>query len=188
MTAALRPRHTLREYLEIERSASLKHEFVAGEVYAMAGGTPEHAALTNATALLLGTQLRGQPCRTYSSDLQIWIEAADVSTYADVTIACDPLVRHPELPSLVTNLRVVVEVLSPSTARYDREQKRLYYQTLESLQEYLLVHQDHRRVEVWRRDGDDWRMTTHDAGDRAPLPSIDAELDVDELYDEAGLP
>lgn len=108
-------------------------------------------------------------------------------TYADAVVVCDPVERDPESPSHVTNPRVVVEVLSPSTQRYDREQKRLYYQQLESLQEYVLVAQDRRHVEVWRRDGDGWAHAAFGPATTASLPSIDFELNVDDLYAAAGV-
>jgi Uma2 family endonuclease len=188
MTTALRPRYTLGEYIDVEDgSIGVKHEYVGGEIYAMSGGSPEHAALTSALAVIIGARLRGTPCRTYSSDLRLAVSGSDVFTYADLTVVCDPLERHPDSPSHVTNPRIVVEVLSPSTERYDREQKRLYYQQIESLQEYVLVAQDRRRVEVWRREGDDWGHTIYEAGAGARLGSIDLELVVDELYDEAGV-
>ena len=188
MRVALRPRYTFVEYLELERmSREVKHEYVEGEIYAMAGGSVEHSALATALVGLLFAHLRGGPCRPHGSDLQLSIRAADVATYADAAVVCEPVERDPESPSHVTNPRVVVEVLSPSTERYDREQKRLYYQQLESLQEYVLIAQDSRRVEVWRRDGEQWVHTVHASGAAATLPSIDFELAVDELYDAAGL-
>lgn len=188
MTTALRPRYTVREYVAIEdASIAVKHEYVSGAIYAMAGGSPEHAALANALAMLIGNHLRGGPCRTYSSDLRIAIERAEVFTYADLTVLCDPIERHPSSPTHVTNPRVVVEVLSASTERYDREQKRLYYQQLESLEEYVLVAQDRRRIEVWRRSDDGWISEAFGVGQTAPLASIGYELAVDELYDEAGV-
>ena len=188
MTTALRPRHTFSDYLDIEeRSGDVKHEYVGGEIFAMAGGSIEHSALATTLSGLLLIHLRGGPCRPYGSDLRIRIEAADVATYADVTVVCDPVERASGSPTHVTNPRVVVEVLRPSTERYDREQKRLYYQTLESLCEYVLVAQDRRRVEVWQRRDTEWHHTIHEPGSRASLPSIGFELDVDELYDTAGL-
>lgn len=188
MTAALRPRYTFVEYIQLERvSREVKHEYVAGEIFAMAGGTVEHAALATALIGLMFNHLRGGPCRAYGSDLQLRIRAAEVATYADVVVVCDPVERDPESSTHVTNPRVVVEVLSPATERYDREQKRLYYQQLDSLREYVLVAQDRRRVEVWQRDGDTWTQRAFEAGSRARLASIDWALDVDELYDAAGV-
>ncbi|HLT35046.1 MAG TPA: Uma2 family endonuclease [Enhygromyxa sp.] len=188
MQAALRPRYTFAEYLEIERrSRDVKHEYVAGEIFAMAGGSVEHAGLANAFANLLFNHLRGGPCRTYGSDLQISIRAAEVATYADVAVLCDPIERDPESPAHVTNPRIIVEVLSPTTERYDREQKRLYYQHLASLREYVLIAQDRRRVEVWCRGEEGWTHSVHQAGESVPLRSIDYSLSVDELYAAAGV-
>ncbi len=188
MTAALRPRYTFAEYLEIERvSREVKHEYVAGEIFAMAGGSVEHSALATALVGLLFAHLRGGACRPHGSDLCISIRAAEVATYADVAVICDPIERDPESPSHVTNPQVVVEVLSPTTERYDREQKRLYYQQLDSLREYVLVAQDRRHVEVWQREGAGWIHSTHAAGETVRLASIDYALDVSALYDAAGL-
>lgn len=102
-------------------------------------------------------------------------------------LVCDPVERDPDSPTHVANPRVIGEVLSPSTEDYDREEKRRYYQQLISLGEYVLIDQDRRRVEVWRRKGDGWVHTVHEAGAKAPLPSIDLELEVDELYEVAGI-
>jgi len=188
MTAALRPRYTFAEYLEVERlSREVKHEYVGGEIFAMAGGSVEHSALATALLGLMFAHLRGGPCRPHGSDLQLRIRSADVATYADAVVICDPVERDPDSPAHVMNPRVVVEVLSPTTERYDREQKRLYYQQLDSLREYVLVAQDRRRVEVWRRRGEGWEHTTFEAGAKALLASIDYQLDVDELYDAAGV-
>jgi len=184
---ASRRRYSFADYLEVEeQSREVKHEFVNGEIFAMAGGSVEHAALSMAFGGLLMAHLRGGPCRAYSSGLRIRIRDAGVATYADVTVVCDPVQRDPDSPTHVTNPRVVVEVLSPSTEDYDRDEKRLYYQELASLQEYVLVAQDRRRVEVWRR-ADGWTRTVHAAGDVAQLGSIGFDLDVDELYTAAGV-
>ncbi len=186
---AHRRRYTLADYLEVEElSPAVKHELVDGEIFAMAGGTVEHAALSTSISALLVARLRGGPCRAYSSDLRIRIREANIATYADVTVVCGPVERDPESPTHVTNPRVVVEVLSKSTESYDRDEKRLYYQLLPSLREYVLVAQDRRRLEVWRRDGDVWTHSIHEAGATIPMPSVGVELDVDEIYELAGVP
>jgi Uma2 family endonuclease len=99
MHTVLRPRYTFREYLAIEQvSREVKHEYVAGEVFAMAGGPVEHSALASALLGLLFGHLRGGPCRAHGSDLGISIRAAEVATYADVTVVCEPIERDPESP------------------------------------------------------------------------------------------
>lgn len=185
---AHRRRHTFADYLEVEEmSPAVKHEFVDGEIFAMAGGTVEHSSLATAVSGLLFAHLRGGPCHAHASDLRIRIREANVSTYADAVVVCDPVERDPDSPTHVTNPRVAVEVLSPSTEDYDRSEKRLYYQMLPSLEEYVLVAQDKRRVEVWRRDGAGWAHAVFEAGARAPIESIRFALDVDELYEAAGV-
>lgn len=189
MTSSAPRRHyTFADYLDVEdHSPEVKHEFVNGDIYAMAGGSVEHAALSMAIGAMLSAHLRGTPCRAYSSDLRLRIRSAGVGTYADASVVRDPVERDPDSRTHVTNPRIVVEVLSPTTEAYDRDEKRLYYQQLPSLQEYVLVAQDRRRVEVWHRRGDVFSRTIHEAGEKASLASIGLELDVDELYDAAGV-
>jgi Uma2 family endonuclease len=178
----------MADYLEVEElSPAVKHELVDGEILAMAGGTVEHAALSTSISALLVARLRGGQCRVYSSDLRIRIREANIATYADVTVVCGPVERDPESPTHVTNPHVVIEVLSKSTESYDRDEKRLYYQLLPSLREYVLVAQDRRSIEVWRRDGDAWIHSIHQAGAKVALPSIGVELEVDEIYELAGV-
>ncbi|MEN9580224.1 MAG: hypothetical protein RJA70_3233 [Pseudomonadota bacterium] len=186
-----RRRHTFADYLDIEgRSPTVKHEYVTGEIFAMAGGSVEHSALATAFCGLLFAHLRGTPCRVHSSDLRLRIREANVATYADAVVVCDPVEHDPESSSHVTNPRVVVEVLSPSTEDYDRGEKRLYYQMLPSLREYVLVSQDKRSIEVWRRTGRDWARSSYGsdgAAGHVRLDSIDFDLDLNALYDAAGV-
>jgi len=187
-TAAPRRRYALCDYLEVEEmSPAVKHELIGGEIFAMAGGSVEHSALATTITGLLFTHLRGTPCRPHGSDLRIAIREEGAYTYADAAVVCDPVAHDPDSPTHLTNPRVIIEVLSPSTAAYDRGDKWILYQRLASLQEFVLVAQDRRQVEVWRRGGDGWVHSAHAAGSRATLPSIDFELDVDELYDLAGV-
>jgi Uma2 family endonuclease len=180
--------YSFADYLEVEElSPNVKHEFVDGEILAMAGGTVEHAALATGMGTLLGAQLRGTACRPYSSDLRIRIESANVGTYADLAIICDPVQRDPVSPTHVTNPRVIIEVLSASTEAYDRGEKREAYQSLPSLSEYVLVAQDRRRIEVWRRTAEGWDHSVHGPGASVVLTSIAATVVVDELYAVAGV-
>jgi Uma2 family endonuclease len=153
----------------------------------MDGGSVEHAALASAVAALLAGQLRGRPCRTYSADLRIRIAAARMATYADASVICDPVERDDDSPTHVTNPKVIIEVLSPSTESYDREDKRLAYQLLSSVADYVLVAQDRRCVEVWSRAADGWQHAVYRAGDTASLTGLGLEIPIDELYELAGV-
>ena len=186
-----RPRHrySFRDYLDIEEMSAVKHEYVDGEIYAMAGGTPEHAALCAALIALLGGQLRGGPCRVYTSDLRLRIRPTGLATYPDAAIICGPLERDVESPTHVTNPTVLFEVLSPSTEDYDLGEKRDNYQQIASLSAYVVVAQDRRSIEMWRRDdGGAWSHALLAAGQTVDLPAVRARFSVDELYETAGLP
>ena len=179
-------RYTFAEYLAIEEIARVKHEYLGGEIYAMAGGTPEHAALGAALTTMIGEQLRGRPCRVYSSDLRIRVLATGLATYPDVTIVCGPTERDPESKTHVVNPRVVIEVTSDGTEDYDRGEKLAHYKQAPSLATVVLVSHRERRVDVWTREGAEWSVATHGGGAVVSLPAIDCSLDIDAVYDVAG--
>src|SRR5690606_31274388 len=120
---------------------SIKHEFLDGLVWAMAGGSPEHAAIAANIVALLVNQLAGRRCRVFSSDLRVRVKATGLATYPDVTVVCEQLELDPDDPKghTVTNPKLLVEVLSPSTAEYDRGEKLDHYRQIESLEVILLV-------------------------------------------------
>lgn len=175
-------RTTYVEYLALERESETKHEYVNGEVYAMAGGTPEHARLAMMFGRLVGNALHGRPCAVFSSDARVRIEQTHRSTYPDVSIVCGKLERASDDPDAITNPRVLVEVLSDTTEASDRGDKWAHYQRLDSLQEYVLISQHMPRVEVFRRSLHGWSYETLSEGSRLALQSIDVTIDLDELY------
>jgi Uma2 family endonuclease len=180
--------YSYAEYVAFEASSNVKHEYLDGQIYAMAGGTPEHAALQMAAGGLLLSQLRGGPCRVYGSDLRVHTPSG-LATYPDVTVVCGPSERDAADSLAVTNPTLILEVLSRSTEDYDSGQKFEHYKTLRSLRQYVLVsHREHSMV-VWTR-GDDgtWQAATVREGEIAELTSIGARLDVRELYATAAEP
>jgi Uma2 family endonuclease len=178
--------YTYAEYLGFEASSNVKHEFLGGQIYAMAGGTPEHAALAAAAITLMGPQLRGGECRPYNSDLRVRTPTG-LTTYPDVTVVCGPCEIDSIDPLAITNPTLIVEVLSRSTEEYDSGDKFEHYRTFPSLREYVLVSHSERSVEVRSRGTDGWRTTIIHEGAIAEL-SIGARLDVRELYDAAAEP
>jgi len=183
-----RRNYTLEDYLSVEEMSSVRHELVDGQIFAMAGGTPEHAALSAAIVVLLGGKLRGSRCRPYSAELRIRVLATGLATYADAAIICGDPERDPDSRTHVTNPSVVVEVLSTSTEEYDRGEKREHYQQIATLQAYVLVAQDRRRVEVFHRAaGAGWEHRVHDAGAEILIPGLGLTFSTDELYELAGL-
>ena len=175
---------TYEEYRAFDAAAETKHEYVNGEVYAMAGGTPEHARLQTRVSRLLGNALEGKPCEVYSSDLRVRITATGRSTYPDVTVVCGQLATASDDPHGVTNPRVLIEVLSESTEGDDRGSKWSHYQRIESLEEFVLVSQDQARVEVYRRSGEIWTYRSITSGS-VELESLGVAIALDELYESA---
>src|SRR5258706_2441295 len=142
--------YSYEEYLALEASSNVKHEFYDGEINAMAGGTPEHAALQLAAGVLLVPQLRGGPCHGYGSDLRVHTPSG-LATYPDLTFICGPSDRDPADPNAITNPVLLIEVLSRSTEGYDSSEKFEHYKTLRSLRQYVLVsHREHSMV-GWTR-------------------------------------
>jgi Uma2 family endonuclease len=184
MSSLLPRRHhySFREYLDLEEASNVRHEYADGQIYAMAGGTPEHAALAVSVSAALHGQLAGGPCRVFSSDLRVRVPASGVATYPDVTVVCGPLDRDPESPTSVTNPVVLVEILSDATEEYDRGEKFDQYKQLASLLEYVLVSQREPLIEVHRREpGGGWSSHVGRSGS-IHLLSIGCALDVDAIY------
>jgi Uma2 family endonuclease len=179
---APRHRYTFREYLDLEEVARVRHEFYQGEIYAMAGGTPEHAAMAAAITAILGRQLDAKSCRVYSSDLRVRVLATGLATYPDVTVICGPSERDPNSPTHVTNPKLVVEVLSTSTADYDRGEKVQHYQQIPSLAAILLVDHESERIDLWTRSAGVWQARSFGTGEIVPLDTLGAALPVDEVY------
>jgi Uma2 family endonuclease len=183
MTAPLhKTYYTYAEYLGFEASSNVKHEFLDGQIYAMAGGTPEHAALAAAFTGQLYPQLRGGRCRAYDSDLRVRTRSG-LTTYPDVTVICDAIEGDELDPLAITNPTLIVEVLSRSTAEYDAGEKFEHYKTLPSLRQYVLVSDRDHSLEVrTRADDGEWRNAIVREGEIAEL-CVDARLDVRELHE-----
>jgi Uma2 family endonuclease len=178
-------RFSFAEYVQLDDDSGIKHEFANGHVYAMSGGTPEHAGITANITRLLGNVLHDKPCRVFSSDLRVRVQATSLGSYADVTVICSAIELDPEDPKGHTALNPVdlVEVLSPSTEDYDRGEKLGNYKQIPSLVEVLLVAYDRREIEIVRREQDgSWSRHIAAAGGRVRLVSLGCELAVDEIY------
>jgi Uma2 family endonuclease len=184
MTDAPRiPSMSAAEYLAWEREQDDKHEFHDGEVFAMAGGSPRHNRLAAKILIQLSAATQDQGCYAQSSDQRIAAEPYKRYVYADVVLICGPMQTEPEAKDVLVNPAVVVEVLSPSTEAYDRGVKWEAYQRLPSLTDYLLVSQEHPRIEHYRRDSDgSWNYRVYEAGKTITLAN-QAQLAVDAIYE-----
>lgn len=171
------------EYLREEHKELQKHEWIDGEVYAMAGGTLEHARLQVAISRVLGNALVGRPCVVFSSDARVRSRATNIATYPDVTVVCGKIETDPEDAEAVINPTLIVEVLSPTTEAYDRGLKAERYRQIPSLREYVLVSQTDSHIEVFRRgEGGHWTFFEARAGASLTLESIGCTIAVDEVY------
>jgi Uma2 family endonuclease len=171
------------EYRAREGEAPQKHEYLRGNVFAMAGGTPEHARLQSRLAIELGRLLEGRPCEPFSSDLRVRVLGTDLSTYPDLTVVCGKLETAPDDADAVVNPVVIVEVLSDSSEAYDRGEKFAHYRHIPALREYLLVSQRTRRLEVFRRTGGrSWEYADRGPGETMRLESLDIAIEVDAVY------
>ena len=183
MMPARKQTMTYAEYLVFEEKSVEKHEFLDGEVFAMAGGTIEHAGLAAAISIALGAALRDRPCRVYSSDLRVRIRATGLTTYPDVSVVCGQAEADAEDACAIVNPLLLVEVLSDSTEAYDRGEKAAHYRHIPSLREYVLVSQHRPRIEVFRRnDAGRWELYEYESGSHAELASVGCAIAVDDVY------
>jgi len=179
---------SLEDFLAWEARQPDKHEYWQGEVFAMTGARQVHVLVALNVASALKAHLRGSPCRTYISDMQLAVDAADAVFYPDIFVSCHPddlqaerVLRHP---------KVILEVLSDTTAAYDRGEKFAAYRQIADLQEYALIDPRYRRIEIFRRtENDEWLLATRDAERGLVLKSLDflaTPAEVFESLPEAG--
>jgi Uma2 family endonuclease len=185
MSTASTRRFTLEEYLALEETSVERHEFYNGEIFAMAGGSPRHNRIASNCFAALHSKLLGGPCEPFPSDQRIRISKIGISTYANVSVFCDGLKTAPEDRQAGTNPRVIIEVLSPSTENYDRGQKFLFYQNLDSLQEYVLISQDEPRIDHYIKQdtGSWWLKMVIGLEETLPLPSLKIEFALRDIYE-----
>ena len=175
---------TVEEYLEFEQDAQIRHEYVAGQVYAMAGASEAHNLIVTNLIAILRPHLRGSSCRAFVSDMKVKVKTqqADIFYYPDLLVTCDPNDRKKYFK---TSPSLIVEILSDSTETTDKREKRINYQTIDNLQEYVLVSQDEIRVEIYRQDNNgDWTVETLGKNDDLALDSVRLTLTMADIYED----
>jgi Uma2 family endonuclease len=177
-------RYTYQDYVWLEQESSTRHEFLAGEIVAMAGGTPEHAAMAAEIIGQLREHLREGPCRVFTSDLGVRVMATGLATYPDASVVCGPTERDPDKTTNVTNPRVLVEVTSDSTEDYDRGEKLEHYKQIPALEVVVVVSHREPKIDVWSRlpGSADWSSKTAGAGAKAAIAALRCTLDVDSIW------
>ncbi len=186
MSALPKIRWTEAEYLAFERASQDKHEFIDGEVLAMSGASKEHNIITGNVYSTLRAKLRGRGCSVYFSDVRVRVSRRRDYVYPDVTVTCGTESFADDQKDTLLNPTVIIEVLSPSTERYDRGDKFERYRTIESFQEYILIAQDRILIEQHIRQPDDRWITTYvqQPDGVIELPSIGCQLSVAEVYEQ----
>ena len=172
------------EYLAWEAEREGKHEFLAGEVFAMVGASDRHVTIAGNLYAAIRQQLRGGPCRVYISDMKLRVEAVDAWLYPDVMVTCDPADHARELDKASPLL--IIEVLSPGTEAFDRGRKFAAYRTIPCLSEYLLVDPDSGRVELYQRNPENqWVLHSLEGDAALELTSIELTLERSTLFEDA---
>ena len=177
---------SVEEYLRLDReSQDVRYEYFNGEVTLLAGGKEKHNLISMNVAGTLWSKLHGTTCRTFSSNMRVRASGKKY-VYPDVTVACNPQVSEEDI---LENPRVVIEVLSPSTEIVDRVRKLSTYKACPTVEEYLLVNTEYKRVEIYRREkGIFWIYAELGAQDEIHLTSLDVRFSVADVYENADVP
>ncbi|NEO91306.1 MAG: Uma2 family endonuclease [Moorea sp. SIO3G5] len=171
------------EYLSYEEDSSIKHEYSDGEVYAMAGASDAHVTIAGNLFALLRNHVRGTGCRVYMADMKTYVEASNSYYYPDVMVTCDA--RDRELTNYKKYPCLIVEVLSPKTEAFDRGDKFSDYQQLETLVEYVLISQNRKRLDCFRRNSEGiWTLQFYYPGSEIHLETVDFRTSLEALYED----
>ena len=184
MSTAQKPTLSPEQYLDRERTANYRSEYYRGEMFAMAGASWEHTLIKDNLARETGNQLKYGPCRVVTSDLRVKVSVTGLYTYPDMTIVCDEPQFEDGVMDTLLNPRIIVEVLSESTEKYDRGTKFGHYRQISSVNEYLLVAQDRQLVEQFVRQADNaWVLKIFDQSNSIfKFASINVQVALDEIY------
>ncbi|MGN7612717.1 Uma2 family endonuclease [Magnetococcales bacterium HHB-1] len=172
------PFYTEEAYLEHEQKSTIRHEYIDGYLYAMVGTSERHNRIASTISGEFFVHLKGKPCDVYTSDFKVKIGSRYY--YPDVIVKCD----HPDDPELYTERPLLIlEIISQSTRRIDTGEKRLAYQTIPSLREYVIIEQHQALITAYRRKGDQWQTDHYRLGDVIHFYAIDLQLMVETIYE-----
>lgn len=185
MSTKEQDRLTVKEYVALEQETNQRYEYHDGRVFAMAGGTLVHGRLCSRSNFLLQRDLEEKGCEVLNSEVKIYLEESEAYVYPDGSAVCSALEASKDQVGAITNPTIIVEVFSESSEKYDRGEKFHKYRRLSSFQNYILIAQDKRYVEVWYRPpgADLWRIDIYEGESAtAKIQSVDIELSLKELY------
>ncbi len=184
MGALPKSKLTIEEYIELDYEAEGRYEYFDGEAIEMSGGSPEYSLLTNRVGRLLGNQIDEKGCLVYSSDVRIKVPTLPPYRYANISALCgQPVYENLVNQRLLVNPALIVEVLSSSTEKYDRDIKFKGYKSIESLKDYLLISQTEKFVVLYTKHNEKfWFQSEYVEGEILKLESLECNLNVDEIY------
>lgn len=189
MTAQAKPYISEESYLDYERASPVKHEYFRGRIYAMTGAKEPHNLIASNAIALLHSQLRRKPCRVYPSDMRLKVLRTGLNTYPDIIVICGQPQFTDTVRDTITNPTIIIEILSPSTERYDRGLKFQNYRTIDTLRDYILIAQDHHHIEHYtRQEGGQWLLQeATELEDQIVIQSIESTLLLADIYEKVDL-
>ena len=187
---ALTEKYTLSQYFEQEIQSQTRHEYLDGKIIAMTGGTPTHNRIISNLLVALYTGLNNQPYAVFVTDQRLWIPERQIATYPDIMVMPEPLTYQEGRKDTLINPVLIAEVLSASTANYDREEKFAAYRTIATFQEYLLISQEKCYIEHFQKEGapqsgslpDRWLFTPYESDGMINLKSLGIEIAIADVY------
>jgi Uma2 family endonuclease len=175
---------TVQEYLELEESAEYKSEYYKGEIFAMAGASSNHNQIIGNVYSRLHQTINKHNCRVFMSDLRLWIEQKELFTYPDIMIICDKPKFYPDRDDTVVNPLIIIEAISKSTEAYDRSKKFLFYRSIPTFQEYILINQYSPHIEQFYIGAENhWLFKDYNSiSDILKFSKIDFEIPLENIY------
>ncbi|UXE62904.1 MAG: Uma2 family endonuclease [Woronichinia naegeliana WA131] len=180
----LTKKYTLREYFEQEIQSQTRHEYLDGKIMAMTGGTPTHNRIIANLLVALYTKLKNQSYAVFVTDQRLWIPERQMATYPDIMVTSEPLSYQEGRKDTLVNPVLITEVLSASTANYDREGKFAAYRTIPSFQEYLLISQERCYIEQFHKKDDNWFFKAFETPTIITLKSLQVEVEIADIYNK----
>jgi Uma2 family endonuclease len=177
-------KYTLSKYFEQEIQSQTRHEYLDGKIIAMTGGTPTHNRIISNLLVALYTALKNQPYAVFVTDQRLWIPQRRIATYPDIMVVPEPLTYPEGRKDTLINPVLIAEVLSASTASYDREEKFAAYRTISTFQEYLLISQERFYIEQFQKEGDRWLFTAYESDTIIYLNSLEIRLGIADIYNK----
>jgi len=178
----LAAKSSLSDYFTQEIQSETRNEYIDGVIIPMTGGTPTHNRIVGNLFASLYGGLQNQPYSVFFTDQRLWIPAASIATYPDLMVFADPIIYQEGRQDTLVNPILIAEVLSPSTAAYDRSGKFASYRTIDSFKEYLLIAQERMYVEHFQKEGDRWIFSAYEGEAIVDLMTLEVAIAITQLY------